>query len=332
MVWPSRTYGKRRSTGISLRILLAAIIAIVSFVSYYSMTDQNPVTGEAQRVALTPEQEIALGLQAAPEMAAQFGGLHPDREGQARVDRIGAALVDALNAIAGENSGENPFSFEFHLLRDDSTINAFALPGGQIFITAGLYRRLTSDAQLAGVLGHEIGHVLMRHGAQRLAKLKLTQGLVGAAGVAGGSTETAHMAAAIGQLINMKYGRDDELESDKWGVRLMARAGYDPRAMLDVMRILEEAAGGDGPPEMLSTHPKPANRQSYIQQVIAEEFPDGIPPGLLSHCSPLTCPTEPGVETSPNEAMYSTCCLSFEVAGAGDRLCVVRFRSEHLFS
>lgn len=272
--------GRRQRTGIPVRLLIAAGIALFSVISYFSTGDTNPITGETQRVALTPEQEIALGLQAAPEMAAQHGGIYQDREAQERVASIGRKLVTAVNKMTTRDGGENPFEFDFHLLADEQTVNAFALPGGQVFITAALYNRLETDGQLAGVLGHEIGHVLMRHGAQRLAKQKLTQGLVGAAGVAGGSSQSAQMAAAIGQMVNMKYGRGDELESDKWGVRLTAESGYDPRSMINVMRILEEASGGGGPPEMMSTHPKPANRQAYINEVIAAEFPEGVPDGL----------------------------------------------------
>ena len=87
------------------------------------------------------------------------------------------------------------------------------------------------------------------------------------------------MAQAVAQMASMKYGRDDELESDKWGVRLTAMAGYDPRAMIGVMEILDKA-GGAAPPEILSTHPKPANRVAYIERVIEEEFPNGVPSGL----------------------------------------------------
>ena len=271
---------RRQRTGIPIRLLIAGAIALFSIVSYYSMGDKNPITGDTQRVAMTPDQEIALGLQAAPEMAAQHGGLLPDQREQDRVDRIGAELVQAVRKIVQDNGGDNPFKFEFHLLADPKSVNAFALPGGQVFITAALYNRLETEGQLAGVLGHEVGHVLMRHGAQRLAKQKLTQGLVGAAGVAGGGQQTSQMAAAIANMVNMKYGRDDELESDKWGVELAVEAGYDPRAMLEVMRILEEASGGGGPPEMMSTHPKPANRQAYIKEVIDSVYPDGLPEGL----------------------------------------------------
>jgi len=271
---------RKQRTGIPVRLLIAGAIVLFSVISYFSMGDTNPITGETQRVAMSPDEEIALGLQAAPEMAAQFGGLHPDRNAQRHVDQIGAELLAAVKQIVQREGGKNPYQFEFHLLADPETVNAFALPGGQVFITAALYQRLETDGQLAGVLGHEVGHVLMRHGAQRLAKQKLTQGLVGAAGVAGGSQESAQLAAAVGQMVNMKYGRDDELESDKWGVELTAEAGYDPRSMLDVMRILEEASGGGGPPEMMSTHPKPANRQAYIKEVIETVFPNGLPPGL----------------------------------------------------
>jgi len=255
------------------------MIAVVSIISFYSMTTENPVTGEHQRVGMDPEQEIALGLQAAPEMEAQHGGLAPDARARQEVDRVGERLLAAVNESARRQGRVNPYPFKFHLLRDPQTINAFALPGGQVFITTGLYRELETEGQLAGVLGHEIGHVLSRHGAQQLAKQQLTQGLVGAAGVAAGDQDAARVAAQIGELMNMKYGRGAELEADKWGVKLAAQAGYDPRAMIGVMEILDRVSQG-GPPEFLSTHPKPANREEYIREVIEKEFPNGVPQGL----------------------------------------------------
>jgi predicted Zn-dependent protease len=266
----------------SVRLLIAGAIVLFSLFSYFSMGQTNPVTGEKQRVALNVEQEVKMGLAAAPEMAAQHGNLHPNREARQHVDQVGQRLLQGLDNWVEANGRENPFrdNFQFHLLADMKTINAFALPGGQVFITAALYSKLVTEGQLAGVLGHEIGHVLSRHGAQRMAKQRLTQGLTGAAGVAGGSYESARMAQAVGQMINMKYGREDELESDIWGVRLTYLAGYDPRAMFGVMDVLEQSSGGSGPPEMMSTHPKPANRKAYIEQVLRTEFPDGVPTGL----------------------------------------------------
>ncbi|UUO05052.1 M48 family metalloprotease [Blastopirellula sp. J2-11] len=262
-----------------VRLAIAAIVALFSIVSYYMANDKNPVTGQSQRVAMTTDQEIALGLQAAPEMIDQHGGELPEKAAQDRVDRVGGELLQALNRDLAQQGRQNPFPFEFHLLADPQTVNAFALPGGQVFVTAALYREFETDGQLAGVLGHEMGHVLSRHGAQQMAKQNLTQGLAGAAGVAGGDVSSARMAQMVGQFVAMKYGRGDELESDQWGVRLMGLAGYDPHAMIGVMEILERA-GGEGPPEFLSTHPKPANRVAYIKQVIQEEYPDGTPKGL----------------------------------------------------
>lgn len=272
-------YRRGNSGSWKLRLIIAAVIGVISLISYYSMSDDNPITGDQQRVAMSTEEEIALGLQAEPEMIREFGGMDRDQEDQLLVERIGNLLVRNLEEDLRSQGRENPYPFKFHLLADERTINAFALPGGQVFITSALFDRLETEGQLAGVLGHEIGHVLMRHSAQQMAKQQLTQGLGAAAGVAGGDVDSARMAMAVGQFINMKYGREHELESDKWGVKLTAQSGYDPRAMLGVMKILDEASAG-GPPEFLSTHPKPANRMEYIQQVIDEVFPNGLPPNL----------------------------------------------------
>ena len=271
--------GQGRSPNWKLRLALAGIIALISIISYYSVTDENPVTGEHQRVNMTTNEEIALGLQAAPQMEAEHGGLSPNPQARAEVDRVGNRLLGALSESLRRQGHNNPYPFKFHLLRDSETVNAFALPGGQVFITVGLYKELETDGQLAGVLGHEIGHVLSRHGAQQLAKQQLTQGLVGAAGVASGDQNAAQMAAQIGQLVNMKYGRDDEKQADIWGIKLSALAGYDPRAMIGVMKILDRVSKG-GPPEFLSTHPSPANRVECIEDEIHKEFPNGVPAGL----------------------------------------------------
>lgn len=260
--------------------MIAAVIAIISICGYYGSRQLNPVTNEVQHVGISVEQEIALGLQAAPELAQQFGGLHPDPQAASIVDQVGRRIV------AQSGARETDYDFDFHLLADDETINAFALPGGQVFMTAGLAKRLSTEGQIAGVLSHEIGHVIARHGAEHLAKAELTQGLTGAAVIASydpddpESRNTAAVAAAIGQLINMKFGRDDELEADHLGVRFSSEAGYDPRAMIEVMTILAEASEGMRPPEFFSTHPNPEQRVERIQTAIAERFPQGVPDGL----------------------------------------------------
>lgn len=275
-------------SGFKVRLLIAAAIAIFALISYYGNPgDRNQITGAKERVAMNDEaDEVAMGLQAVPEMAQQFGGFSRNRAETGHVEDVGAQLLAGLKRYIEEKHREtgeeyvNPYQFDFHLLGDEQTVNAFALPGGQVFITAALYHRLETEGQLAGVLGHEIGHVIERHGNKRMAQQQLFGGLAAAGGVAGGDANSARMAQAAAQMVQMSYGRGDELESDKWGVRLMYLAGYDPRSMIGVMKVLEEASPGGGPPEMLSTHPKPANRVQYIQRVIEEEFPNGVPSGL----------------------------------------------------
>jgi beta-barrel assembly-enhancing protease len=255
--------------GINLgRLLVAGIMVIATLVMYFSSSEDNPVTGQSQYVDLTVEQEIALGLQAAPELAQQFGGLDRDRQAAARVEDIGQRLV------ANSSAARSPYEYNFHLLADSQTINAFALPGGQIFITRALYDRLPQDSELAGVLGHEIGHVVGRHSAEQIAKARLTEGLAGAAVIATydpdnpASARNAQIAAIVGQLINMRWGREHELESDFLGVCFMHEAGYQPEALIQVMNVLAESRPGQAPPEFFSTHPNPDNRIQRIQEAI----------------------------------------------------------------
>ena len=243
----------------------------------------NQVTGKKQFAAATVQQEIAMGLQALPDMAARHGGLDPDSRAQRAVDTVGQRL---LAGHASARKAQSVYQFDFHLLADVQTINAFALPGGQVFITRALFDQLTTEGQLAGVLGHEIGHVIERHGAQHIEQAKLTQGLTGAAVLASydpsrpETQRTAAVAAMIGQLVGMKFGRGDELESDVWGVDLLADAGYDPNAMIGVMEILASAGGGKSKSEFFSTHPNPKNRIERIHQAIRARFPNGIPADL----------------------------------------------------
>lgn len=259
---------RRGGSGCSGRLLIAAAIAAFSLFSYFSSRQDNPVTGETQYIDITPEQEIALGLEAVPQMTAEFGGLDENAADQAVVDEIGNRIVQ------GSPAANSPYQFDFHLLDDDQTINAFALPGGQIFITRALYDKLSTEGELAGVLGHEIGHVVGRHSAEHIAKAKLTEGLTGAAVIAAydpnnpSSASRAQIAVLIGQLINLKFGRDDELESDYLGVCFLNDAGYDPNELIGVMQVLESASTGNRPPEFFSTHPDPGNRIQRIQEAI----------------------------------------------------------------
>src|SRR5262249_1421901 len=131
-----------------------------------------------QYVSISREQEIALGLQAKPEMEQQYGGESRDAVRQALVKDVGAEVVSKSDA------SKTQYRYDFHLLADPQTINAFALPGGQVFITQGLLKYLKTRGQLACVLAHEVGHVAARHSAQHIAKQSLTQGLTGATVIA----------------------------------------------------------------------------------------------------------------------------------------------------
>jgi predicted Zn-dependent protease len=261
-------------------LLIAVLIAGVALVSYFSSRQENPVTGRTQAIAMNQDQEIALGLQSAPGMAREFGGPDLDPTAQARVSTIGGRLIQRNPSAA-----QSGYRFIYRLLADRKTINAFALPGGPIFITRALYDRLENDAELAGVLGHETGHVLGRHSSAQIAKSQLFQGMAGAVGVAasderGRGQQAALIAQAVAEMAQLRYGRKDELEADTLGVRFMSDAGYDPRALIQVMDILEQSTGGSRQPEFMSTHPNPGNRREVIKHAIDEKYPNGVPEDL----------------------------------------------------
>jgi len=264
---------------ISGRLVIALIIAAISIIGYLSSTEYNPITNQKQHVDISPKQEIALGMQAAPEMTNEYGGASHNQAMISEVNDIGNSIV------AKTEVSSTPYKFDFHVLADPKTINAFALPGGQVFITEGLLNLLTTKGEIACTLAHEIGHVAARHSAQQIAKQKLSQGLTGAAVLATydpndpSTQNNAAVAALIAQVVSLKFGRQDELEADKLGVRFAGKAGYDPRSMIKVMEKLEKASQSRTP-EFFSTHPNPEHRITRIEQAIKEEYPNGVPDGL----------------------------------------------------
>lgn len=261
---PYSRQGRGTGTGrFKIMLIIGLLMAGYQAFKYYGNTQENPITGESQRVQWSTEEEIAIGLNAAPQMAQQHGGWHPDVQARELVSSVGNRLVN--NSIVRRSQ----YKYQFHLLKDERTVNAFALPGGQIFITAALYSRLQNQDQLAGVLGHEIGHVIHRHGAERMAKSGFIQGLIQSVLIgSGGDGSMAQIANVVGNYTSMKYGRDQELESDDFGVRLMIEAGYDANNLIGVMDILEEASGGSRTPEFQSSHPSPENRRAKIREAI----------------------------------------------------------------
>ena len=237
---------------------------------------RNPATGELIFTMMTWEQEAAIGLEAGPQFTAEYGGEVPDAEARAYVDEVGRRLLEGIE------EGVPELDWNFTLL-DSQVINAFALPGGQVYFSRGLADKLTSEAEMAGVIGHEIGHVTARHGNQRISRSQaLNVGLALGAAAVGLADEDSALAkygtlavpviAVGGQTFQLKYGRDEELEADYLGMRYMARAGYDPIGQRRVMEVLRAASGGSSQPEWLSTHPASDTRIGEIDELLYGEF------------------------------------------------------------
>lgn len=253
------------------RVMAAAGALVLGVVAACST---NPATGRSQFNALSPDQEVQMGREAAPELVKEYGGAVPDAQLQAYVTEVGMRLAAATE-------GDNPkLPWKFTLLNSD-VINAFALPGGQVFISAGLARQMTDEAQLAGVLGHEVGHVTARHINDQMTNTLLVGAAVEiAAGIASESENAAIRDVAPvavnlgGQSVLLRFGRKQELEADALGVRYMARNQYDPTAQIDVMRILERAMGSGRSLEFFSTHPYPETRVAALERLIGEQYGD----------------------------------------------------------
>jgi predicted Zn-dependent protease len=226
----------------------------------------NPATG-AREISLIGEgQEIQMGQEADAQIVATLG-IYDDAELGRYVQTLGQQL-------AAQSERPNlPWTFR---VVDDATVNAFALPGGFIYVTRGILTHLRSEAELVGVLGHEIGHVTARHSVSQLSRAQLAQLGLGLGMIFVPELRPFGDVASAGmQLLFLKYGRDDENEADMLGVRYMGRTRHDPRELAGVMNLLErssELAGGSGRvPEWLSSHPDPGNRAQHIQQLIQEE-------------------------------------------------------------
>lgn len=233
---------------------------------------KNAATGRSIFTGgISRDQEIQIGAQAMPGMVSEMGGKVKSAELQGYVTTIGRQL-------AAQTEADNPsFPWEFTLL-DTKDINAFALPGGKVFIARGLAERMTNEAQLAAVLGHEIGHVTARHTAERIGQSTLfsmgTQ--VAATVLSRGSAATQElggMALQIGgTVIPLKFSRDQESEADALGMRYMTRLNYNPVGAMQVMQILADATKGGRQPEFLSTHPYPETRVQRIAGAINGEY------------------------------------------------------------
>lgn len=228
----------------------------------------NPVTGKRELALISESQEIEMGRQGAADVTAAIG-LVPNAGLQAYVDRIGQALAAKT---------ERPqLAWEYHVL-DDASVNAFAMPGGFIFVTRGLLSHMTTEAELASVLGHESGHVAARHSVQQMSRQQVAAIGLGVGSVLSPAIAKYGQVAGAGLgLLFLKYGRDDETQADHLGFRYALAGGYDTREMISVFQMLQRDAqlGGAGRlPEWQSTHPDPGSRISDVQGLVTATTQD----------------------------------------------------------
>lgn len=250
----------------SNRMVVAALVPIAALC--VGSCSVNPATGQRQLSFIGEGQEIRMGRDADQQITAQLG-LYGDADLQAYMQQRGSQLA------AVSERPHLPWTFR---VVDDPVVNAFALPGGFIYVTRGIMAHFQSEAQLAAVLGHEIGHVTARHSVEQMSRAQLAQvGLVAGMIFAPDLQDVAGLAGAGLGLLFLKFGRDDESQADQLGLRYVLRANYDPRPMPDVFRMLDrvsQAQGGGRVPEWLSTHPNPANRAETIEEAIATQAID----------------------------------------------------------
>jgi len=249
----------------SRRALLAATAFLVACAT-------NPVTGNRELSLVSESDEIAMGQEGAKQVIASIG-LVPDNALQSYVSNLGLTMARA---------SERPnIPWQVNVL-DDPIVNAFALPGGPVFITRGILSHMNSEAQLVSVLGHEIGHITAKHSVQQMSQQQLGQiGLIAAIIVQPGLAQFGELASQGLGLLFLKFGRGAETQSDELGFKYMTQQGYDPHEMGEMFKTLERlSAGGDEGgrmPEWLSTHPDPGNRvQKTQERIAATTLPAGL--------------------------------------------------------
>lgn len=251
-----------------IRTILLPAILVLSTILPLAGCKTNPATGRSQFQAMSRDQEIEIGESVKDELTDEYGGAFPDQSVQNYVREVGLRLVEHVEPQYKD------LPWEFTLL-DSEVINAFALPGGKVFLSRGLVVMMRDEAQMAGVIGHEIGHVTARHINDRIARqtgFAVGATVLGAVSRSDAARIGASVIVGAGGVYMLSYGRDEEIEADTLGMRYMARAGYDPRAQLEVMEILRDASGGSHPPEFLSTHPLPQTRIQRIERELRRDY------------------------------------------------------------
>jgi Zn-dependent protease with chaperone function len=245
-----------------LRLFLVLLLA-----THVWAQSTGPVFPNPGKTSMSREQQQALGMEVAAEVYKQMPVL-PDNSPETQyVRQLGQKLVSTIPQ-------EYSWPFEFHVI-PQKEINAFALPGGQMFINIGTITAAKNEAELAGVMAHEMAHVYMQHSAKQASKAQTTSAIAGIASAILGSR--GGMVGQIGQMgiqmgaqgLMMKYSRGDESQADAVGAMILYKARYNPQGMADFFQTMGSQGGGSAPPEFFSSHPNPANRQQSIQKQIA---------------------------------------------------------------
>jgi predicted Zn-dependent protease len=240
--------------------IVTRLILVLATILLIPSCAVNPVTGKKQLMLMTESQEIALGAQYDPTVVSTFG-VYQDSELQSFIDKKGAEL--------GKVSHRPDLEYHFRIL-DSPVINAFAVPGGYIYLTRGILGQLNNEAELIGVMGHEMGHVTARHSASQQSKQQLGQLLlVGGMIVSEDFRKFADYAMQGMQLLFLKFSRDNERQSDELGVQYSSEIGYDAHKMADFFNVLNKmqmASESGGVPTFLSTHPNPGDRYRDVNQ------------------------------------------------------------------
>ena len=234
------------------RVAAAAILSVIGAVTL------------AGRVLISVEDEIALGREAQKQVRAEVPQVG---------DRLVVSYVAAIGRRLARHAGGPRYPYSFSVA-DHREINAFALPGGPVWIHRGAIRAAATEGQLAGVLAHEVAHVAERHSAEQLTKGLIASGLLGLLGAMLGNEGGARTAQASAQVLAsgymLKFSRDDEREADRVGAQIMRRAGWDPREMIVFMETLRRRQGGDpgSVAVFLSSHPAPAERADRLRAAL----------------------------------------------------------------
>jgi Zn-dependent protease with chaperone function len=255
------------SNSLSVRVAVVVCLSIVC-------VSRDVVAQTAIKLAknrYTPQQDVELGLKAAEEVRAQFPIIKDDR-----ITSYLTSIGDRLVAAAPPELKQPVYKYSFTPV-NVKEINAFALPGGPMFVNRGMFDAAEAEGEVTGVMAHELAHVLLRHGTANMSKAQNPWLQIGQmAGQIGGAVAGGAVGSAIAQgsqmglgAVLLRYSRDFEKEADLLGAQMMARAGWDPRALARMFETIEresKASGGGGTPQWLSSHPNPGNRTQYINK------------------------------------------------------------------